>query len=430
MRSVFISIAVLLHGCATPSTSPDTDDPYGNSSPMSSGYSSPSEWAPNFPAAADLAILLDTTDEPVIDFKTRNSQGYRFLPASWLRKVRKAYDGTFAEDAIELENRDEDWRLVSIRVSPCAPIGIRPSVDIDEWCWPAVRLVWQPVVNDYRLAWGTLVDFYADDRAIHAIYPVAPHNPSGERIEGEWRQTVAKHLAQNRPPEQLQPHMVEGFKAVRDATARAVLGALHSLRDPQTSSWAYEELDIRPETYGSPQVQNQFRTKLRWFLDEFASPRDLDELTSFSLPEGRSPAQADLWIFVGFDGNEGRPTLKQLNVIGRESGRELVKIGPSQTVAVGVEDEAVENEFDRGNSELRDSIIVSANDIITKGDAIADPYEFLVPNTSCASCHRLNTLRFDFHSLSGFEDQGISVSPRVEGDVRRELIWSRTLMRR
>ena len=156
----------------------------------------------------------------------------------------------------------------------------------------------------------------------------------------------------------------------------------------------------------------------------------IDELTSFSLPEGRSPAQDDLWIFVGFDGNEGRPTLKQLNVIGRESGRELVKIGSSQTVAVGVEDEAVENEFDRGNTELRDSIIVSANDIITKGDAIADPYEFLVPNTSCASCHRLNTLRFDFHSLSGFEDQGISVSPRVEGDVRRELIWSRTLMRR
>jgi hypothetical protein len=152
-------------------------------------------------------------------------------------------------------------------------------------------------------------------------------------------------------------------------------------------------------------------------------------MTSFSLPSGRTPADSDLWIFVGFDGNGGNPSLKQLNVIGRESGEELVRIGPSQTVAVGVEDEAVEVEMESGNGELNRSIIVSPDDIETMGEAMADPYEFLVPNTSCASCHRLNSLRFDFHSLSGFEDRGISISPRVEGDVARDMVWARTSLR-
>ena len=195
-------------------------------------------------------------------------------------------------------------------------------------------------------------------------------------------------------------------------------------------SWAYESFDVRPEMYESDSIRSEFQNNLRWFLGEFAPPSDLDELTSFSLPEGRRPADIDLWIFVGFDGNQGLPTLKELNVIGRDSGEELVRIGPSQTVSVGVEDEAVENELARGNGELADSVIVTGNDIDVMGEAMANPYEFLVPNTSCASCHRLNPLRFDFHALSGFEDRGISVSPRVEQDVARDMVWSRTALRR
>lgn len=423
-----LALLIALFGCATPSVEAEFDDVI--QTPMSGVDLDDSEWARNFPAAADLAILLDTTDKPVLDFGARTDEGERFLPASWLNSVRKAYDGTFAEDAIALENRDEDWRLVSVRISPCAPIGIRPSVDIDEWCWPTVRLVWQPVVENFRLPWGPIVDYYADDRAIHAIYPVAPRNPSGGRIAGEWREVVSAHLADNRAPSQLQSHLATGFRAVRDSSAQAVLGALHSLRDPRLPSSAYEPLDIRPETHQHPEVQARFQAGLRWFLNEFAQPRDLHELTSFSLPEGREPATDDLWIFVAFDGNHGRPTPVDLKVTGRESGTELVRIGPHQTVAVGVEDEAVEDELARGNDELRDSLIVSASDIATKGAAMADPYQFLVPNTSCASCHRLDPLRFNFHALSGFEHHGISVSPRVEGDVQRDMIWSRSLRRR
>ena len=152
-------------------------------------------------------------------------------------------------------------------------------------------------------------------------------------------------------------------------------------------------------------------------------------MTSFSLPEGRNPAGSDIWVFVGFDGNNGFPKLKDLNVIGRYSGEELVNIGPSQTVAMGVEDERVEEALEQGNRELNESLIVSANDIQEIGPDMADPYEFLVPNTSCASCHRLNGLRFDFHSLSGFEDRGITVSPRVNKDVARDMMWARSVLR-
>ncbi|MGB0639293.1 MAG: hypothetical protein ACPGTU_08175 [Myxococcota bacterium] len=417
-------------GCGQPPSPREPDLGVGEVQATSGEFSHSSEWDSNFPAEADLAILLDTQDDPLIDFETRTEFGERLLPRMWLNSVKKAYTGTFAEDAIEDENIDEEWRLVSVRVSPCAPIGIRPDVDIDQWCWPTVRLVWQPVVQNFRLRWGVLTDFYADDRAIHAIYPVAPRLSTGEHAGGAIRDTVATYLSQDRPVEGMQNHIRNQFDQARDSSARAVLSALHSLRDPRLSSQSYQDLNVRPETYQSESIRTEFRDNLRWFLSQFARPHDLDELTSFSLPEGRSPAESDLWIFVGFDGNQGRPTLKELNVIGRNSGNELVRIGASQTVSVGVEDQTVEEEMERGNDELVDSVIVTSDDIETMGDAMADPYQFLVPNTSCASCHRLNPLRFDFHSLSGFEDRGISISPRVEMDVARDMVWSHTRLRR
>ena len=117
---------------------------------------------------------------------------------------------------------------------------------------------------------------------------------------------------------------------------------------------------------------------------------------------------------------------KNLNVIGRFSGQELVNIGPSESVGVGFEDLVVEEALAAGNPELEASLILGVGEIETKGELISDPYEFLVPNTSCASCHRLNNdLRFNFHALSGFENNEFFVSPRVVKDVQRELAWVR-----
>ncbi|MEC7242608.1 MAG: hypothetical protein VXW32_15345, partial [Myxococcota bacterium] len=136
-----------------------------------------------FPAEADLAILLDTQDAPVVQASDRMGDGQTVLPESWLETVSKAFSTTDVEDALDLENRFEEWRLVSARISPCSPLGIMPTQDIDSLCWPAVRLVWQPVLQNFQTLWGTWVDFYADDRAIHAIYPVHPRTQTGVRLE-------------------------------------------------------------------------------------------------------------------------------------------------------------------------------------------------------------------------------------------------------
>ena len=148
-------------------------------------------------------------------------------------------------------------------------------------------------------------------------------------------------------------------------------------------------------------------------------------MTAFSLPEGRDPAGEDIWVFLGFHGNNGQPELENLEVIDRETGELLINIGSSQSVAMSVEDPVVEAAIEAGNDALAESLIISNEDIDAKGPAMADPYQFLVPNTSCASCHRLNDLRFDFHSLSGFENNPITISPRVNKDVERDLNWAR-----
>ena len=329
-------------------------------------------------------------------------------------------------NAVQLENRYEEWRLVSARISPCAPIGIRPDVDIDTWCWPTVRLVWQPVVEELEQAWSTSTQFYSDDRAIHAIYPVSPRGPDGERIDGKWREVVAEHLADGKEPSTLPSRMIDGFVAVRNTSAIAALNALHMLRDPAFKPTEYSDLDLRPETLAKGGKKYRFAQKLRNFLGEFAAWQDLGEMKSFSLPRGRNPAESDAWVFVGFDGNNGFPQLKDLNVIGRYSGEELVNTGKSQTVALHMEDEAVEDAIENGNRELFESLIIESEDISTRGADMADPYSFLASNTSCASCHRLNGFRFDFHSLSGFETEGITVSPRVNKDVTRDIIWTRS----
>ena len=255
---------------------------------------------------------------------------------------------------------------------------------------------------------------------------MAPRNLEGERIDGQWREVVSEHLAEGKDPSELTSRMRDGFTAVRDASSVALLNAVHELRDPSYPREAYEELDLRPEVRNGDGRETYFADRLQAFLSEFAPWYDLQEMTSFSLPEGRNPAGSDIWVFIGFDGNSGFPKLKNLNVIGRYSGEELVNIGPSQSVAVGIEDVVVQAAIARGNRELDESLIIEEEDIAALGPDMADPYEFLVPNTSCASCHRLNGLRFDFHSLSGFEDRGITVSPRVNKDVARDMIWTRS----
>ena len=398
--------------------------------PQTSGPTLPdaratSEWAADFPSESDYAIVLGVLDDPVVQGSMADAQGQPLLPQWWVSTVSDAYLGTDVDDALALENFYDQWRLVSIRVSPCAPLGVAPYQDIDQLCWPTVRLVWQPVVEDLRLLWGVQTDFYADDRAIHAIYPLAARERDGSLIGGGLRQEVAGYLKGGALPYVIPNATRAAFSEQRDSTADWLIGVVHWLRESELRQGSYSGFGVRPELMVGGQVAADFESRLTAFLAELAQNQYLDELTSFSLPEGRMPGSADSWVFVGFDGNEGSPRLKSLSVIGRESGRELINIGLSQTVAVGGEDAVIEEALERGNPELRDSLIITGDDIASMTEDVADPYEFLVPNTSCGSCHRMNNdLRFNFHAFSGFENDGTTVSRRVERDVARDIAWT------
>ena len=52
----------------------------------------------------------------------------------------------------------------------------------------------------------------------------------------------------------------------------------------------------------------------------------------------------------------------------------------------------VQDAIDAGNTELEELVIINPEDVDAMGDAMADPDQFFVPNTSCASCHRLNDI--------------------------------------
>ena len=52
---------------------------------------------------------------------------------------------------------------------------------------------------------------------------------------------------------------------------------------------------------------------------------------------------------------------------------------------MAVEDPVVQDAIDAGNTELEELVIINPEDVDTMGDAMADPDQFFVPNTSCAS---------------------------------------------
>lgn len=213
------------------------------------------------------------------------------------------------------------------------------------------------------------------------------------------------------------------FALLRDSTADYFLQRTHDLRGASLSEGSWDGYGVRPEVYTE---RSAFQSRIRDFMGAFALPNDLVELTAFSLPEGRSPAHSDIWVFLQFEGINGEIHQREITVLSPEDGRELANIGLDQTVSMAVEDDEVMDALDEVGAELERLLIIDPEDAEELGEDMADPDTFFVPNTSCASCHRLNDLRFDFHSLSHLEDGNVTISPRVVGDVERELKWVRT----
>jgi|GEM_PF-459296 len=372
-----------------------------------------------FPAEKDLAILIPLDTDYPIAANISNGRGDGLLPRTWLRQVSQAYRNTDVGEALDSENSYDDWRLVSVRVSPCMPLGLSFAQQPDDFCWPAVRLVWQPVLEDTFISgvrWGE----YADDRAIHASYHVRPNG-----AEGDVLKRVRQHLARGGAVTSLSNSDIRQFEAARDAYTQQLLDALYRIRLFPSENELYRGIETRPAYNTGRNGDREFRSRLVSFLNRFAEPNALVELTSFSLPEGRIPSLVDIWVFIAFDAFDGNLSQKDLQIFDARSGRELVNMGPVQTVTQTEEDPVVIDALTRSPS-LRESVIFNPSDLSRLSSKLADPDQLLVPNTSCASCHRLNDLRFNLHNLSHLEDRPATVSSRVVQDVAKDIRWIRS----
>jgi hypothetical protein len=74
-------------------------------------------------------------------------------------------------------------------------------------------------------------------------------------------------------------------------------------------------------------------------------------------------------------------------------------------------------------SEFAQNMILFVPDIRANRERIADGLKVRVQNTTCASCHKLNKLRFDLHNLSYLQGEPMTVSPRVVRDVAIDMAW-------
>lgn len=364
--------------------------------------------------AQDLAILIP------MDVPNPITAGDGLLPEAWLDEVDAVMRGTPVGDAMSLENYPDDFRIVSLRVNPCAPLGIHPGQAPGQLCWPEVRLVWQPVIRDMDVGWARF-DYYADDRAIHAIYPYV-----SDVAEASIRADVEHALSAGEAAGELPASLVSRFSAARDAAVMRLITEVTALRGDVADN-ALQTLDVRAELFFADGEARGFMGRLRSWLERRTPPSRLGQLTAFSLPEGRVPALADIWVFVAFAAENGQLRLRDIPITSRRDGRTLVTLPGVQVVDMSAEDPIVTDAL--GNSdvegELREQVIFDSGDIARLGHALSDPAQTLIPNTSCASCHRLNDIRFDFHNLSHLEERPHTVSPRVRADVEHELAWLR-----
>jgi hypothetical protein len=380
-------------------------------------------------AEKDLAIAFALESDALIGSGDRTARGRAFFPSSWYAKILDAYHDTSVGEALDNENALSDWRVVSLRVAPCSPLGVTPSMSIEGACWPEVRLVWQPVLHDMRVH-ERFSPAFADDRAVHALFdaPAEAGLTSTEAararaLKGAIQAYVARGAGGAFQPLS-SPDLAE-FERLRNKVTSALVARARSLRSPARGQSEYVDHGIRPESYGTSAEQRDFKARTISFLSAYASPENIKALTSFSLPEGREPAHLDEWVFLAFRGQNGEIAPEDIVLRSSVDGRELFNFGPSETGTMVTDDDRLYDAVDGSadGREIAASVMLTGADVDRLTPVLSDRRQRLVPNTSCVSCHKMNDLRFDFHNLSYLEDRELTVSPRVITDVALDLGW-------
>ena len=418
--------AALLCGCSRKplilrADSDFVERPSASKADEISGYGLPAD----FPVAQDLAVIFPLFTEVGIRPNLQTVSGDALLPEEWLDAVIAGYEDTVVEDAIQQENRYEDWRIASVRFAPCGPLGHHFGQAPSTLCWPQVRLVWQPVYEDLMVLW--VRPFFADDRAIHALYHVMPATGEADALE-----VVREHVANGGTMETLSSKLLEEFLTQRNAAIERWMSLVVGLREDGRSPG--DTLGVRTELNTMDEAESdRFTARLEAVLASTALPAHLFDLTSFSLPEGRDAPQIDLWAFIAFDPMpDGSLHQRSILVRSPEDGRVIGDAGLDETVTMTGGDQELGSWRQEGAlaEELTSFVVFSLDNKPFLEDVINDPEQTMVPNTSCASCHRFNEQRFDFHALSYLEDNEATISPRVVNDVAHELRWLRAALGR
>jgi len=386
-------------------------------------------------SAGDLAIILpaDAEAQASILASVSVAPAKPLFDAAWYDTVRAAYQATEIRNALEIENSFADWRLVSFRVVPCAPLATSFAFNADAYCWPETRLVWQPIQRGVFIN-GRINDYFADDRAIHALYDVDASSALGRSEGAEASALLAKVKAQvSGNGSGLSASEMARFQVLRDRVSAAYLEDALAMRDKSLSANVFSRILLRPEyTASSGRMDasgRAFRSRMVTFLSKHASTGAIKELTTFSLPEGRNPPLLDEWVFLQFEGRGGRITQRDMELRSSKDGRLLFNFGKVTTGTQGGDDERLHTALREGRitgadkAEIEANVILSFTDTARIGAAIADRQRIHVPNTSCVSCHKLNGDPFDFHNFSYLDDRPMAVTPRVKRDVELDLLW-------
>jgi hypothetical protein len=374
-------------------------------------------------AEKDLSVLLDRNPGTAIRFQ--NSGAHDLFPFGWYQQVLNSFRSTPVGNALERENLYSDWQLTGLRIAPCMPLGLTPRDRVQDYCWPEVRLVWQPFVNV-----GPVREIFADDRAIHAIYDVFP---SDALQQNELQRAVAlrnrlfSYYHGGRDPANLLNASEEAeFRRLRDKVVQRMLGNVMWLRG-FASSTAYQGFGLRPEV-GTAQ-DSEFRRRLLIWLQAYTQGRLVREVAAFSLPAGRALGAINVWSFVSLHGQEGQLVSRPLWITSARTGRTLVNFGHQMSATRQQDDSRFFNtQFGPAVAqELVDTVIFGSIDRARLLPKLADRNQVLEKNTSCASCHRFNNDPNNFHNMSYFVNlQQISVAERVKRDVAWDLQWLRT----
>ena len=338
------------------------------------------------------------------------------LKESWYNQVKKGFKNTSVGEALDIENVFSDWQLVSVRVVPCSPLGVSPLQQIDLYCWPEIRLVWQPILLQSNHGRESN---YADDRAIHVLYDIDPSiylSSAPAELSKKIKGGISQSLSRGQAPV-ISESELNAFYAVRNRVTRLFLEEALALRN----SPPIGKVEVRSE-FQSKSTAKPFLNSLKGFLNRHANPNNVKALTSFSLPEGRDPATLDEWVFLKFTGKAGEIVPTKITLFSAATAKPLFDFGLAPRGTMLRDDPSLYDWLERNpNDEILKNVMVFGDRL--SHSQIADRTQILVDNTSCASCHKLQNEKFNFHALSYVGKDDLAVSPRVVKDVDLDLKW-------